>query len=706
MFKIKKVFLTLLFILSLCSVFTLSGCNVDDYIKDEKTQEKTQEKTPTKTDEEKTPVKTEEETPLKTPTKEDTKTEVYDMIGQLQPPRVDRTSANYREAYPVLERYPETVTITVAVCENTLESGVRVGTTPQNQTFNQIAMDALNIKLEYILVSNSSLYEQKLNMMLAAGRKPDMFYTTSSDLYLDMLETNQLADLSDVLWYLNDDLQEQYLTYLPEVLPQVMQDSKLYSLPTVTSPYENAQRLYIRQDWLDIVGMEAPTTMEEFLAVGQAFVDNKDLIANATGINPKRVTPFTMSKEISSTGSFSAEGFFNCFGTTMDAYFESSDGKLYYSNTSSEMQNALATLSDMYSRQILDQEFNSNSAEQVQANIKAGYVGMTFGEWWMAQDVLDECIKNSDGASWVAVDLPLAEGVESAAVLSSNYISGYNLVSNTCEHPEAIAKLINLFYDIYYSDDSLERYGDNVLPSNGFYYQFVPFKLWNANATLRSYQRVSEVFDELYNAGFNPIGCLSVSEHQEEGLIQKVSSVLPTDIVVSSDGMNTYVLNRVVLNEINNNPVYLNSFNKLTLSEKAHQFAKAYLYYNAYRNKVDFNSMTTPEKEGWGIYESTISKDGGYAHVSDLLEGIKHAKFNKFYGNPLPEMQEYGDYILVQTNVMFTKYITGELNLNNFEKDYVENVYVNNCGEVIDKKVNIWYNTANINYEYIYALIK
>ena len=59
---------------------------------------------------------------------------------------------------------------------------------------------------------------------------------------------------------------ENYLTYFKELLPTTMVDNKLYSFPTITNTYTSAQRLYIRQDWLDIVGKKAPTTMEEFIS--------------------------------------------------------------------------------------------------------------------------------------------------------------------------------------------------------------------------------------------------------------------------------------------------------------------------------------------------------------------------------------------------------------------------------------------------------
>ena len=626
--------------------------------------------------------------------------------GQLQAPSVSRTSAEYRQKYPTLERYDETVTLNVAVCQFELEAGVKIGTTPENQTFNKLAKDVLNIDLNNVVVGNSTSYDQKLSLYLASGKTPDMFYTTNSSVYSQLLEDGMLADLSDSFWYLNDELQENYLDYFKELLPTTMVDGKLYSFPTITNTYTSAQRLYIRQDWLDIVGKKAPTTMEEFIEVGQAFVDNKDKIAAATGIPANRVIPFTMNKELTWSGSYSVEGFLNCFGTSIDAYFEGEDGELYYSNTSNEMKSALTTLRDMYKNGILDKEFLSKSAEQIQANIKAGYVGMAFGEWWMAKDVLDECISNKEGSNWTWVNLPGANGIDAKPIVSSVGVGGYNRVSKNCAHPEAAAKLINLFYDIYYSDDAQERYGDLVLPSNGFYYQFVPIKLWDGVSSLREYYRVQEVFENLYAAGFNPADYVEESLYESSTILQQVTSTTKDDYVVSVDEGVSNIINRDVIEAINNNATWKAEFNKLRNREKTLHFVDGYPYFVAFKNGKKLNEMSKAEKRGWGIYHEMVDSTGGYAYVVNLTEGKEEAKYDCFYGANLSSMLEYSEYISTQTNAMFTKMITGEMDIKDFDKKYARDVFEENGGETIIAQVNAWYDSHNIDYDHVYALIK
>ena len=127
--------------------------------------------------------------------------------GQLQGPTVSREDKEaYRAKYATLGKYEEPVKLDIAVCQFELEAGVKTGTKPETQTFNKIAKDVLNIDLNYVVVGNSTSYDQKLSLYLASGRMPDMFYTTNSSIYSQLLEDDMLADLSDSFWYLNDEL--------------------------------------------------------------------------------------------------------------------------------------------------------------------------------------------------------------------------------------------------------------------------------------------------------------------------------------------------------------------------------------------------------------------------------------------------------------------------------------------------------------------
>ena len=633
----------------------------------------------------------------------------YEAIdpGTLAAPRVEYVSAAedaaknaaYRAEYPTLDRYAEPVTIKVAAIQYELEPNVKVGTTPYNQSFNKIAKDVLNIDLEYTVVTASTMYDQKVNLAIAANDMPDMFYTTQAQMFTMLRDQNLLADLTEAYYKLNDNLLDNYIDYMPEVVRACMKEGKLYALPQQTNRYATAQRLYIRKDWLEIAGVQAPTTIEEMIKVGQAFLDHKNEIAAATGISAANVIPLSVHKDLTFSDSYGAKGLFNAHGAQIGGYFMGDDGKLYSSNTSPEAQAAVETMRTMYEKGILDKEFLSNTSASVQGYVSAGFVGMVFGEWWLPKDSLEKAVTSSKvkGADWVWVDLPSYNGAERQPIVDTMLISGYNLVSANCKHPEAVAKLINLFYDIYYNDNAQEIYGQGVLPSEGFYYQFVPMKIWNGMDSAVEYRRVQKVFNDLYNNGLNSREMFKTGLYEDikntelagyEAAGEKIYRIAAND---TGDGY--FCIRRDVIAAIDANETLKTAFNTLRNREKLLHFADGYPYFVAYKQKVATKDMTAEEKKGWGIYHEMIDENGSYAYVVELSEGKKSAKYNEFYGTALSAMSDYGEYITTQTSTYFTKIISGESPSSAF-KDFVDD-FNRNGGETIVKQVNAWYKAVH-----------
>lgn len=604
-------------------------------------------------------------------------------------------NAKFREKYPTMKKYAQPVKITVGILEDDKEAGLGVpeNVTARTQSFNKIAKDVLNIELSYKVTATSDVYEQKLSAAIAANDMPDMFATGSADTFAMLRDEGMLADLTKSYYMLNDTLLENYQKYMPELITACMKEGGLYALPQQTNKYTTAQRLYVRKDWLEIAGVEMPTTVEEMITVGEAFVAHKKEIAAATGVKEENIVPFSMYKDITYGGSYSAEGLFNaCGSSSTGAYFMGEDGQLHSSNTSDGSKAALEVLNTMYSKGILDPQFTTISSTQVMNKVSAGYVGMMFGEWWVLKHAVWEVVKSSSvkGADWVWSDLPTYKGQQNYPVVPTMLISGYNLVSSKCEHPEAAAMLANLFYDIYYNDDAEKIYGSNVLPSKGFYYQYVPMKIWDGMSSAQEYKRVQSVFTDLYAAGLTdrlpdglkePLTNAQIADYESKGeTVYKISA--------NGDG-GFYCVKRDVVKKIEETPALKTAFDKMRTREKILHFAEGYPYYVAYRQKIATKDMTAEEREGWGIYHEMIDDDGGYAYVVALAEGEKQAKYNEFYGMNLTSMQVYGDYVTTQTSTYYIKFIVGREPMSKF--DEYKNIYNKNGGDTIEKQVNAWY---------------
>lgn len=577
------------------------------------------------------------------------------------------------EDYDPLAPYEETVKIKVLGINYerignlpAIYNGATSG--PSNNAFNDVALNRLNIELEYTSILSSGNYDSRLSLLISGNELPDMFVVNNATMFAMLRDNGLIEDLGTAFWYLNDELKENF--YLNELyypgLETCMQEGKLYAFPSIDNPNEAAQKLYIRKDWLEIVGKEIPTTYEELIDVARAFRDNAEAIAShSEGITGKDIIPIGITQELAAQGNNTASGFFNIFGTQPNAFFEE-DGKIIDANTSDEMKEALEELHNLYEEGLLAREFYTYADAKVTKDIISGKVGIVSGMWHAASYPLQSSVNNAytPDAEWVSIELPPRNGEASLPVVDSTRLGTYIVVRKGFEHPEAAAKLCNLFYDMFYSDDAQEKYGALATPEGGFFYSWVPIKLWYTPYSMDSYYRLNEVFDELWDAGFRipdeTLTAMCEENYDWQAWYEQVAGGEYGDI-----------------------------FNKLWIRERDNGFKYGYPYMQAVRNGKGTAEMNAVEKSGYGIYEQTINASGGYSYVAEISTGEKQSKRNVFYGERTPAQQVNGEWMDSYMDQYFLGVITGERSLSDWDKFVKE--YNNNGGSEVLHQINQWY---------------
>lgn len=595
--------------------------------------------------------------------------QIIDDYVKVNPGVLPEKNAN--EDYSPLKKYDTTVTVKVLGTDFTAIGEVPATykgkpSGPANNAFNDAALQFLNIKIEYVSTISGERYADRLNTLMAAGDLPDVFRVTNSTTYEIMKTSGLIADLGNTFYYLNDQLQGMYndKLYKP-ALESCMEEGKLYAFPNVQNPYERAQKLYIRKDWLDVCGLAVPTTYEELVNAARAFKNNAAKLAEPEGLAAKDIIPIGMTKEIAAVGNNTAAGFFNLFGAQPGAFMQK-DGALIDSNTSDEAKRALEELSKLYSEGLIAKEFYNYTDTKVSNDIIAGKVGIVSGMRHMASYPLQESVSNEStvSAEWVSIELPTVDGKAALPVADRVLIEDYNCVRRGYEHPDVLAKLSNLFYDMFYNDQAYATYGSLCEPSGGFFYSWVPAKLWYTPYTTESYKRVQTVFNELYEAGFG-ISDAKLAEMADKNFDRKA------------------YYEEILQGE------YGEIFKKLRVRERDNGFRYGYPYMQALKAGKTSAEMSVLEKKGYGIYEQAISATGGDGYVTELAEGKKQAKYNEFYGVQTPAQQNYGEYLDSSMKKFYLQVITGGASISGWN-DFVAD-YNKNGGEAVLKQVNQWY---------------
>lgn len=315
------------------------------------------------------------------------------------------------------------------------------GESATDNYYTRYVKENMNIDVKVKWQAASADYAQKLNLAIASNDLPDVLVVGEAD-FKKLIKADLLEDLTPYYeTYASDLIKDNYDKTDGKAIEAGSVDGKLYGLPSVQAEADGYNLMWIRQDWLDELNLEAPTTIEELEEVAKAFVDNNMGGENTVGILGPSINARMYNDFMASTNNTdSLEGIFQAYKSFPGFWIEGEDGKAVYGSTTQETKEALGELQKMYADGILDQELGVR--KDADEAWKSGKAGILFYQWWMGYNVSD-CISNNPGAEWKAYAAPLADDGKWYAKLGG--VGGYYcVVRKGYEHPEA-AILLNNF---------------------------------------------------------------------------------------------------------------------------------------------------------------------------------------------------------------------------------------------------------------------
>jgi len=329
-------------------------------------------------------------------------------------------------------KFEEPVVLNIAKSINTNAFTLPNGDTVEKNKILDFLAEKTNVEVKYAWhVETPDAYDQKLGVSIASRELPDAFLVNESQLKT-LVKADLIADLTETYnKALDQRFRDFYDSFGDRVLKRVTFDEKIMAIPNTSLAGEH-NLLWIRQDWLDQLGLQPPQTVDELSAIAKAFIE-KDPDAN-----DKKDTYGLIGYPWSPTYGF--DSILGAFNAYQGKWLRDDSGNLVYSSTLPEMKVALGKLKEMYQEGIIDPEFavRKEPRELVSAN-KAGIV---FGAWSFPYYFINDSIKNDPKAEWKAYSLPLdAEGKYN--VTDQNPTNSFLVVRKGYEHPEAIAKLLN-----------------------------------------------------------------------------------------------------------------------------------------------------------------------------------------------------------------------------------------------------------------------
>lgn len=251
------------------------------------------------------------------------------------------------------------------------------------------------VKVNWIEIPlNFDMRHQTLSTMFATGTAPDVISLGTQPFLRGLVDQGALMPVGDLV----ETYSTAYKAYIqdyPELKPYMEYKDEWYFL-AAKRPEINLldHGMFIRQDWLDRVGLPMPQTLDDFIQVARAF---KTQDPDNNGANDTFGLTFDFREAEMLTNMFEAGQF----------SFYDEDGSMMYGSLTDRYVDSLAFQRLLFEEGLIDQEFLTDTDFQRQwQHWITGKAGIYFGAWNVDHSDL---ITNDPGAVVVPLEAPLTE---------------------------------------------------------------------------------------------------------------------------------------------------------------------------------------------------------------------------------------------------------------------------------------------------------
>ncbi len=227
------------------------------------------------------------------------------------------------------------------------------------------------VKEKYVLPAINQANEQ-LNMMFASGEFTDIIEWNFLQNYPGgpekAIRDGNILKLNDLFAKYAPNL-TAYLKNHPEIDKQIKtDDGTYYGFPFIRGDdyLKTYGGMILRQDWLDELGLQVPTTIDEWHTVLTAFKEKKGATAPLTFVSTPRLFDDLQ------TGAF-----YGAFGVKRDFYME--DGKVKFGPLEPGFKDFLVTMRQWYTEGLLDKDIATVDGKIRDANMTSGKSGAAYG---------------------------------------------------------------------------------------------------------------------------------------------------------------------------------------------------------------------------------------------------------------------------------------------------------------------------------------
>ncbi|MBD2866415.1 type 2 periplasmic-binding domain-containing protein [Paenibacillus oceani] len=272
------------------------------------------------------------------------------------------------------------------------------------------------VTYEMLPVENA---DEKLNLLMA-NKEPYSFLILNATQYAKLAASGALEPI--------DEMVAKNGTNLKSVISQASWNGaklngKTFGIPQTGSGVIANLGLFVRQDWVDELGLKAPTNRDELYTFLKTIREKKNVIPLTGGKAP-------MVEQIATT-----------FGITTT--WNEANGKVTHMAEHPNMKAYVEFMKKLYDEKLIDTEWSINQSNKVIENFTSGKAAMMPNGYYNAPSIQNALLKNFPNAKMDILPLVKGDNGKAAAVGSAS-IAYYAAIPKWAENKEEVLKYLDL----------------------------------------------------------------------------------------------------------------------------------------------------------------------------------------------------------------------------------------------------------------------
>lgn len=366
------------------------------------------------------------------------------------------TDAEYESAMHIAEttplgRYPEQLTYTLGKLSGANNSNLPQGETYENNAYTQILNEILNVQNQDIFEAADNQYDDNVSMVIAQKDLPDVMIVQDMDELQYLVENDMIEDLTDSHNNcMSETIKNIYKSYGSSIMDVVTFDDRIMAIPE-TNISDGPNLIWLRKDWMDKLGLEAPRTLSDAEEIIRQFIE-KDPGNNGVGSTVGLVADTSLCGGCGYSSEYTLDIVFAAYGAFPKQWIKDEDGNVVYGSVQPEAKKALEHIHEMYEEGILDRNFLMRTSSNIIELIVNGQCGSFFGPWWAPNNPLMDAVAADPTAKWEPYLLATEENGSTSYHTQVPY-GNFVVVRKGYEHPEIVCKIISVLFDYVRYED-------------------------------------------------------------------------------------------------------------------------------------------------------------------------------------------------------------------------------------------------------------